>query len=107
MVCDQLLCCYKTNDFIFDFSFSLWTCLKENLKGSSVEPYKQADLKVGTLKINDKTQTGSNSAFFFLLCVTKLLKYEFEFGIECFKPLIDSKYLKKFLQKVFSKDGQS
>ena len=94
-------CCYKTNDLIFYFYFSPFTCLRENLKGSPLESQKQSDLKVVTLKINDKTQTGLKSVFLFLLCVTKLLKFEFEIEIECLEKLIYSRYYKKTLNKKY------
>ena len=94
-------CCYKISDFIFYFYFFPWTCVKIKLKRSPLQPQKQSDLKIVTLKINDETRTGLKSAFFFLWCVTKLLEFEFELGIECFQKIIDSRCYKKTLNRKY------
>ena len=94
-------CCYKTSDFIFHFYFFPRTCLKIKLKRSPLEPQKKSDLKIVTLKINDENRTGLKSAFFFLWCVTKLLEFEFELGIESFQKIIDSRCYKKTLNRKY------
>lgn len=45
--------------------------------------------------------SGLKSAFFFLWCVTKLLEFELELGIESFQKIIDSRCYKKTLNRKY------
>ena len=81
----------------FFICLSAWICLKEKVKRLTLEHQKQQDLKNVTLKINDKTRTGFKSTFFSLLCVTKLIEFEFELGIKCFQKKLIQNVTKKIL----------
>ena len=81
----------------FFISLSAWICLKEKVKRLTLEHQKQQDLKNVTLKINDKTRTGFKSTFFSLLCVTKLIEFEFELGIKCFQKKLIQNVTKNIL----------